>query len=133
MQLKRRFGYLDKELVEQLPSFVIEEIDSTHYFVLARLKGFSVLTLLKLLYPLKKHRDLSFSELYYCSGIRMKSSFLNYLNFCKEFEFVTRKAIKKRFKQKGDSIVEYNITDKGRQFMALFFKKQEVQIVSTST
>jgi len=129
MQLKPRLEYLDKELVEKLPSFVIEEVDTTTNFVRGRLKGLSILNLIKILYPIMKSPDLSFSELYYCSGIRMKHSFLSYLNFCKQFEFVTRTGIKRRFKQKHDSIVQYNITDKGRTFLNLFLK-QEVQIVS---
>lgn len=132
MQLKRRLTYLDKELVEKLPSFVVEEIDTTQQFVIGRLKKYPILSIIKLLYPLTINEMLSFTNLFTSSGIRLRASFCDYLNFCKEYNFVNRTEIKK-YKAKGHTYVEYRITDRGRFFLNLFLEKQEVQIVSYST
>ena len=50
---------------------------------------FILISTLKLLYPLTRGQ-LTFGGLYYQSGIRMKKSFLEYLDFCIQMKFIKK-------------------------------------------
>lgn len=126
--MKNRFTYIKKDLLEKFPDFIISrDNDEMYDFVRVRVKDFSILTLLKILYPLTTHESLTFSELYSISGIRMKATYLRYLNLSKSYAFVTRKELRRTPRRKPYS-VEYRITERGRIFLALFLTKQTIEI-----
>ena len=72
--MRARLTYTQIEVAEQFGDFIIERDEQILNTVKARTKDFSTLSLLKLLYQVKT-REMSFSELYSKSNIRMKKSF----------------------------------------------------------
>ena len=107
--------YVPIEVAEQFDDFIIERNEQILNTVKARTKDFSTLSLLKLLYQVKT-REMSFSELYSKSNIRMKKSFLNYLHLCMDYNFMTKKAV-------GANVI-YSITEKGQTMLELFTRKK---------
>ena len=112
--MKARLTYIPLEVADQLGDFIISRDEQVMDAVKARARDFSTLTVIKLLYQLSCS-PLAFSELYESSKIRMKRSFLNYLHFCLDYNFIKREST-------GDS-VNYSITEKGRTMLGLFLQK----------
>jgi hypothetical protein len=112
--MKARLTYIPLEVADQLGDFIISRDVQVMDAVKARARDFSTLTVIKLLYQLSC-RQMAFSELYECSKIRMKRSFLNYLHFCLDYNFIKRETV-------NDSVY-YTITEKGRIMLGLFLQK----------
>ena len=107
--------YVPIEVAEQFDDFIIERNEQILNTVKARTKDFSTLSLLKLLYQVKT-KEMSFSELYSKSNIRMKKSFLNYLHLCMNYNFIEKQAV-------GPNMI-YSITEKGETMLELFMQKK---------
>ena len=113
--MRARLTYIPIEVAEQFDDFIIERNEQILNTVKARTKDFSTLSLLKLLYQVKT-REMSFSELYSKSNIRMKKSFLNYLHLCLNYNFMEKHAV-------GPNMI-YSITEKGQTMLELFMQKK---------
>ena len=113
--MKARLTYIPIEVAEQFDDFIIQRDEQILNTVKARTKDFSTLSLLKLLYQVKT-REMSFSELYSKSNIRMKKSFLNYLHLCMNYNFIEKQAV-------GPNMI-YSITEKGETMLELFMQKK---------
>ena len=109
--MRARLTYIPIEVAEQFDDFIIERDEQILNTVKARTKDFSTLSLLKLLYQVKT-KEMSFSELYSKSNIRMKKSFLNYLHLCMNYNFIEKQAV-------GPNMI-YSITEKGETMLELF-------------
>ena len=107
--------YIPIEVAEHFDDFIIERDEQILNTVKARTKDFSTLTLLKLLYQVKP-KEMSFSELYSKSNIRIKKSFLNYLHLCMNYNFIEKQAV-------GPNMI-YSITEKGETMLELFMQKK---------
>lgn len=113
--MKSRLTYIPIEIAEQFNDFIIQKDIQVLDAIKARTRDYNTLSLIKLLYQLRKN-TMTFSELYSKSKIRMKKSFLNYLHFCIDYNFVIKNNIK------SNSI--YSITDKGITMLELFINKK---------
>ena len=113
--MRARLTYIPIEVAEQFDDFIIERDEQILNTVKARTKDFSTLSLLKLLYQVKT-KEMSFSELYSKSNIRMKKSFLNYLHLCMNYNFIEKQA-------DGPNMI-YSITEKGETMLELFMQKK---------
>ena len=113
--MRARLTYIPIELAEQFDDFIIQRDEQILNTVKARSKDFSTLSLLKLLYQVKT-KEMSFSELYSKSNIRMKKSFLNYLHLCMNYNFIEKQAV-------GPNMI-YSITEKGETMLELFMQKK---------
>ena len=107
--------YVPVEVADQFDDFIIQRCEQVLNTVKARTKDFSTLSLLKLLYQVKT-KEMSFSELYSKSNIRMKKSFLNYLHLCINYNFLEKNAV-------GPNMI-YSITEKGLTMLELFIQKK---------
>ena len=108
--------YVPIEMIDQFDDFIIQRDEQVLDAVKARTRDFSTLSLIKLLYQLK-HQPMIFSDLYAKSKIRMKKSFLNYLHFCVNYKFITKKPV-------GQNMV-YSITEKGVTMLNLFMQNND--------
>ena len=108
--------YVPIEMIDQFDDFIIQRNEQVLDAVKARTRDFSTLSLIKLLYQLK-HQPMIFSDLYTKSMIRMKKSFLNYLHFCVNYKFITKKSV-------GQNVV-YSITEKGLTMLNLFTQNHD--------
>ena len=113
--MRARLTYIPIEVAEQFDDFIIQRDEQILNTVKARTKDFSTLSLLKLLYQVKT-KEMSFSELYSKSNIRMKKSFLNYLHLCMNYNFIEKQAV-------GPNMI-YSITEKGETMLELFIQKK---------
>jgi len=113
--MRARLTYIPIEVAEQFDDFIIQRDEQILNTVKARTKDFSTLSLLKLLYQVKT-KEMSFSELYSKSNIRMKKSFLNYLHLCMNYNFIEKQAV-------GSNMI-YSITEKGEKMLELFMQKK---------
>ena len=113
--MRARLTYIPIEVAEQFDDFIIERDEQILNTVKARTKDFSTLSLLKLLYQVKT-KEMSFSELYSKSNIRMKKSFLNYLHLCMNYNFIENQAVRPN--------MIYSIAEKGETMLELFMQKK---------
>jgi len=114
--MRARLTYVPIEVADQFNDFIIERDEQVLDAVKARTRDYSTLSLLKLLYQLRNN-SITFSDLYAKSKIRMKKSFLNYLNLCLNYQFITKKPI-------GPNVI-YSITENGTTMLKLFMKKHD--------
>lgn len=112
--MKSRMTYISVEVADHFSDFIIKRDEQVLDAVKTRARGFSTISILKLLYQLRCS-PMTFSDLYVKSNIRMKRSFLNYLHLCVSYNFI-------RKDPKGPNMV-YSITDKGRTMLDLFMQK----------
>ena len=112
--IRARLTYVPIEVADQFKDFIIKRDEQVLDAVRARVRDYSTLSLLKLLYQLRGN-SMTFSELYSKSKIRMKKSFLNYLHLCVDYNFIKREAV-------GPNVI-YSITEKGRTMLGLFMQK----------
>ncbi|MDE1862821.1 MAG: hypothetical protein KGI33_07905 [Thaumarchaeota archaeon] len=112
--MKTRMTYLPVEIADQFSDFIIKRDEQIMDAVRTRAKDFSTISILKLLYQLRLS-PMSFTDLYNKSNIRMKRSFLNYLDLCLTYKFIR--------KERAGSNVIYFITDKGTIMLGLFTQK----------
>ena len=112
--MRARLTYVPIEVADQFKDFIIKRDEQVLDAVRARVRDYSTLSLLKLLYQLRGN-SMTFSELYSKSKIRMKKSFLNYLHLCVDYNFIKREAV-------GPNVI-YSITEKGRTMLGLFMQK----------
>ena len=112
--MKARLTYIPLEVADQFSDFIISRDAQVLDAVRARARDFSTLTVIKLLYQINC-RPMTFSDLYASSKIRMKRSFLNYLHFCVDYNFVKRET--------RESSVYYTITERGKIMLNLFLQK----------
>jgi predicted transcriptional regulator len=113
--MRARLTYVPVDVADQFDDFIIQRCEQVLNTVKARTKDFSTLSLLKLLYQVKT-KEMSFSELYSKSNIRMKKSFLNYLHLCINYNFLEKNAV-------GPNMI-YSITEKGQTMLELFMQKK---------
>ena len=114
--MRARLTYIPIEVADQFNDFIIHRDEQVLDAVKARTKDFSTLSLLKLLYQVKTN-DMTFSELYSKSNIRMKRSFLNYLDLCIRYNFATKESV-------GQNVI-YSITQKGITMLNLFTRTEK--------
>ena len=114
--MRARLTYVPIEVADQFNDFIIQRDEQVLDAVKARTKDFSTLSLLKLLYQIKTN-SMTFSELYLKSNIRMKRSFLNYLDLCINYDFITKKPM-------GQNVI-YSITKKGIIMLNLFTRTEK--------
>ena len=114
--MKARLTYIPIEVADQFNDFIIHRDEQVLDAVKARTKDFSTLSLLKLLYQIRTS-SMTFSELYSKSNIRMKRSFLNYLDLCITYDFVRKKPVRQN--------VIYSITEKGIIMLNLFTRTEK--------
>ena len=112
--MKARLTYVPLEVADQFEDFIIKRDEQILDAVKARTRDYSTLSLLKLLYQLRRN-PMTFSELYSKSKIRMKKSFLNYLHICTDYNFIKKEAV-------GSNVI-YSITEKGNIMLELFMQK----------
>jgi len=112
--MKARLTYVPLEVADQFEDFIIKRDEQILDAVKARTRDYSTLSLLKLLYQLRRN-PMTFSELYSKSKIRMKKSFLNYLHLCTDYNFIKKEAV-------GSNVI-YTITEKGNIMLELFMQK----------
>ena len=113
--MKARLTYVPIEVAEQFGDFIIHKDEEVLDAVKARTKDFSTLSLLKLLYQLKSN-SMTFSDLYTKSKIRMKRSFLNYVDLCLKYNFIKKESV-------GSNVI-YSITENGMIMLNLFIQKK---------
>ncbi len=113
--MKARLTYVPIEVAEQFDDFIIYRDEEVLDAVKARTRDFSTLSLLKLLYQVKSN-PMTFSDLYTKSKIRMKRSFLNYIDLCLKYNFLKKEAV-------GPNVI-YSITDNGAIMLNLFIQKK---------
>ncbi len=106
--------YLPVEVADQFSDFVIQRDEQVLDTVKTKARDFSTISILKLLYQLRCS-PMTFSDLYVKSNIRMKRSFLNYLDLCMAYKFIRKEPI-------GPNMV-YFITSKGLTMLDLFTQK----------
>ena len=114
--MRARLTYVPIEVADQFNDFIIQRDEQVLDTVKARTKDFSTLSLLKLLYQIRTN-SMTFSELYSKSNIRMKRSFLNYLDLCINYDFITKKPM-------GQNVI-YSITEKGITMLNLFTRTEK--------
>ena len=114
--MRARLTYVPIEVADQFNDFIIQRDEQVLDAVKARTKDFSTLSLLKLLYQIRTN-SMTFSELYSKSNIRMKRSFLNYLDLCINYDFITKKPM-------GQNVI-YSITEKGTTMLNLFTRTEK--------
>ena len=114
--MRARLTYVPVEVADQFNDFIIHRDEQVLDTVKARTKDFSTLSLLKLLYQIRTN-SMTFSELYSKSNIRMKRSFLNYLDLCINYDFITKKPM-------GQNVI-YSITEKGVTMLNLFTRTEK--------
>ncbi len=112
--MKARLTYVPVDVADQFGDFIIHRDEQVLDAIKARVRDFSTLSLLKLLYQVRCN-PMTFSNLYLKSNIRMKRSFLNYLHLCVDYNFISKKAV-------GPNVI-YSITDKGMTMLNLFMQK----------
>ena len=112
--IRARLTYIPLEVADQLDDFIIKRDEQVLDAVKVRARDYSTLTILKLLYQLRGNQ-MTFSNLYSKSKIRMKKSFLNYLHLCTNYNFIKKEPV-------GPNVI-YTITDKGRTMLNLFINK----------
>jgi len=112
--MRARLTYVPIEVADQFDDFIIKRGEQILDAVRARTRDYSTLSILKLLYQLRGN-PLTFSNLYLKSKIRMKKSFLNYLHFCVNYNFIEKEAV-------GSNMI-YSITENGRTMLDLFMQK----------
>ena len=113
--MKTRLTYVPIEVAEQFDDFIIYKDEEVLDAVKARTRDFSTLSLLKLLYQLKSN-SMPFSDLYTKSKIRMKRSFLNYIDLCLKYNFLKKESV-------GPNVI-YSITENGIIMLNLFIQKK---------
>lgn len=110
--------YIPSDFLTMFKDFVISSDDD--YIrtdeVRARVRDYSLLSIIKILYTLRGG-ELSFSNLYQRSRIRMKRSYLNYIDLCISYSMIT--------KQMVGSNMMYKLSDKGRLLLDLFMREQK--------
>ena len=114
--MRARLTYVPIEVADQFNDFIIQRDEQVLDTVKARTKDFSTLSLLKLLYQIRIN-SMTFSELYSKSNIRMKRSFLNYLDLCVTYDFIRKKPV-------GQNVI-YSITEKGTTMLNLFTRTEK--------
>ena len=114
--MRARLTYVSVEVADQFNDFIIQRDEQVLDAVKARTKDFSTLSLLKLLYQIRTN-SMTFSELYSKSNIRMKRSYLNYLDLCINYDFITKKPM-------GQNVI-YSITEKGTTMLNLFTRTEK--------
>ncbi|MDE1813382.1 hypothetical protein [Candidatus Nitrosotalea okcheonensis] len=112
--MKPRMTYISVEVADHFADFIIKRDEQVLDAVKTRARDFSTISILKLLYQLRCSQ-MTFSDLYVKSNIRMKRSFLNYLHLCTSYNFIKKEP-------RGSNMV-YSITDKGRIMLDLFMQK----------
>ena len=112
--MSSRLTYVPVEVAEQFEDFIIKRDEQILDAVKARTRDYSTLSLIKLLYQLRGS-PMTFSDLYSKSKIRMKRSFLNYVDLCLDYNFIQKKA-------SGSNMI-YSITDRGMTMLNLFIQK----------
>ncbi|RNJ75716.1 MAG: hypothetical protein EB829_06570 [Nitrosopumilus sp. H8] len=111
--MRARLTYVPVDVAEQYGDFIITKNEEVLGAVKAKTRDYSVLSLVKMLYVLRDG-EMTFSEFYTRSKIRMKRSFLNYLHLCVDYGFVKKTPLGVH--------VNYSITDKGRKMLELLHK-----------
>ena len=114
--MRTRLTYVPIEVADQFNDFIIQRGEQVLDAVKARTRDYSTLSLLKLLYQIRNN-SITFSDLYNTSKIRMKKSFLNYLNLCLNYKFITKKPV-------GPNVI-YSITENGTTMLELFMKNRD--------
>ena len=87
--MRARLTYVPLDVAEQFDDFIIQRDEQVLGAVKARTRDYSTLSLLKLLYQLRNN-SMTFSDLYTKSKIRMKRSFLNYIDLCLKYNFIKK-------------------------------------------
>lgn len=113
--MRARMTYVPVDVAEQFGDFIITRDEQVLDAVRARTREFNTLTLLKLLYQLR-NQSMTFTELFARSKIRLKRSYLNYLNLCLEYNFIQKNP-------SGPNML-YSITAKGHAMLNLFIQKK---------
>ena len=114
--MRSRLTYVPLDVAEQFDDFIIQRDEQVLDAIKARTRDYSTLSLLKLLYQIRNN-SMTFSDLYTKSKIRMKKSFLNYLNLCLNYKFITKKPT-------GPNMI-YSITENGTTMLELFMKNRD--------
>ena len=114
--MRARLTYVPLDVAEQFDDFIIQRDEQVLDAIKARTRDYSTLSLLKLLYQIRNN-SMTFSDLYAKSKIRMKKSFLNYLNLCLNYKFITKKPV-------GSNVI-YSITENGTTMLELFMKNRD--------
>ena len=111
-----RHAYVDTDMLMEMPWIKGEIIKSVNNLTIIKSESdFVMISTLKLLYALTRGQ-LTFGDLYYQSGIRMKKSFLEYLNFCVGMKFI------KKMNRTGINQY-YMINSKGHELLDMFYIK----------
>jgi len=114
--MRARLTYVPLDVAEQFDDFIIQRDEQVLDAIKARTRDYSTLSLLKLLYQIRNN-SMTFSDLYAKSKIRMKKSFLNYLNLCLNYQFITKNPF-------GPNVI-YSITENGTTMLKLFMKNRD--------
>jgi len=114
--MRARLTYVPLDVAEQFDDFIIQRDEQVLDAIKARTRDYSTLSLLKLLYQIRNN-SMTFSDLYAKSKIRMKKSFLNYLNWCLNYKFIPKKPV-------GPNVI-YSITENGATMLNLFMKNRD--------
>ncbi len=106
--------YFPKDFLEKFSWIKIRCTESTKLYDRGSTKSdFKIITIMKLLNVLCEEEKVCFTKLYFRSQIRMKVSFMNYLHFVLDRNFV----VKNKVIGGPGYVVEYSITEKGKMFL----------------
>ena len=121
--MKKRLTYVPNEIIEAIPSMMVERKNTplTDNILKIKTHQFDILAILKLLYAVK-NEPLGFSRLYEKSQIRMKKSFLNYLDLVLSRGFIIKTQLEKEqyMPENPRQRVSYHLTDNGKNLLKLF-------------
>lgn len=112
---RKRITYFDEGFLEDFP-WVAGKVEgkSVGKIKMYPTTDYVLPNLLKLLHTVSSGSK-TFSEVYQKSGMRHKASFLKYLHFCEEMNFLG-----KNYHQNDERSNEYFLTESGRELLNLF-------------
>lgn len=108
---KVRTTKVSNELIDKFPYFVGKIVSKDDMNTRMKGREFYIMRIISVLHPLLDG-DKTFHELFRSSGFGYKRGFLNYLDMCREFQFLE--------KEKLSYHMWYRITDNGKTFLELF-------------
>ena len=112
MEPRTRKSYIDLNLLEVIPFAMNEIIQKNHSYAKIEQRQVDLVNVLKILHCLKESK--TFRQCYEQSYIRMKRSFMLYLEFCQRFDLIIA------YKRRRGLSSEYLISRKGYQFYRMF-------------
>jgi len=114
--MRIRQTYVKSDFADKYSDLIYEKKSSVLDMNICKVRELKLPSILKLLFELQKE-PLHFSKLYHMSCIRMKKSFLIYIDYCVLHGLVEKKPV-------GNNVI-YNVTVKGRTLLQMLEKVEK--------